>query len=730
MKPSLVDISVLILFFNRPEQLSQVFTQVRKARPARLFLYQDGPRGPQDMPGITACREVVSQVDWDCEVKTLFQDRNFGCDPSEFISQQWAFSQTDKCVVLEDDDVPCVSFFTFCKEMLDRYTHDTRVTMIQGFNVEEHTEDIAEDYFFTSHFSIWGWASWSRVVNKWDEHYTWLDDKQTTQQIETLMKERHMRDDFLPMCRSQGSGESLLRDHLLGAPVTEQRALHRAPTQHGQQPGSHCRQYALRRLARDHASWLQAHLHDEALRNGSWQDTCPPQACDRTCGLSEACLPHHGMDESRHQGGPVFSRAVSQPQIRELPLYRTVLQETSPQMAGEGQVQMKVLMLSTADMIGGGALAAYRLMQALKGEEVDVKMMVRDKVSNDTDVIKVGSFVPKFIERLDVLFHNGWSFKDWWKTDPATRGIDITSTPEFKEADVVHLHWINQGMLSLHGLEKILKSGKKIVWTLHDEWPFRGVCHYRGDCTQTLCEVCPLVKGHYAHRRLKKKLRMYKKAAVTWVGCSQWMADQAQEAMPKEKVTHIPNCVPVFPFCPTGKNAARHVLHLPEQKKIILFGCQNVNDPRKGIHFLEEALDLLDTEDIHLAIVGGGSDGVKLGETVPLSILGTLPPEKIALAYAAADVFVTPSLQDNLPNTIAEAMTVGTPCVGFRVGGIPEMITHKVNGYVANAANSKDLAEGIKYVLNHHLTEAARSFATDTYNPSHVALQYINVYES
>ena len=98
MKPSLVDVPVLILFFNRPQQLSQVFEQVRKARPSKLFLYQDGPRGERDLPGIKACREVVDQIDWECEVHRKYQEKNYGCDPSEYISQKWAFSMVDKCI--------------------------------------------------------------------------------------------------------------------------------------------------------------------------------------------------------------------------------------------------------------------------------------------------------------------------------------------------------------------------------------------------------------------------------------------------------------------------------------------------------------------------------------------------------------------------------------------------------------------------------------------------------
>lgn len=216
-----MDISVLIVFFNRPDFLSRAFEAIRQARPARLFLYQDGPRSDRDVPGIEACRKVAEGVDWPCEVHRLYQVRNFGCDPSGFISQRWAFSLTDRCIVLEDDDVPTLSFFQFCHDMLDRYADDNRIGMIQGFNQEEATTDIGQDdYFFTTNFSIWGWASWSRVVNKWDEHYSWLDDSEAVSRIQALVNERKLRKDFLPMARAhRASGkafyETIFHAHLL-----------------------------------------------------------------------------------------------------------------------------------------------------------------------------------------------------------------------------------------------------------------------------------------------------------------------------------------------------------------------------------------------------------------------------------------------------------------------------------------------------------------------------------
>ena len=204
-----IDVAVLILFFNRPEHLKKVFEEVRKARPSRLFLYQDGPRSERDLPGIMKCREVVDAVDWECDVRRLYQERNYGCDPSEYISQKWAFSMADKCIVLEDDDVPSQSFFPFCKEMLDRYEHDTRIAMIAGFNSDETTPGVPYDYFFTSVFSIWGWASWRRVIDQWDEHYTFLDDPYAMRQLADIVRQRGMRKDFIPMCRDhRASGKA------------------------------------------------------------------------------------------------------------------------------------------------------------------------------------------------------------------------------------------------------------------------------------------------------------------------------------------------------------------------------------------------------------------------------------------------------------------------------------------------------------------------------------------
>lgn len=371
-------------------------------------------------------------------------------------------------------------------------------------------------------------------------------------------------------------------------------------------------------------------------------------------------------------------------------------------------------------------------MDALRKQGVQAAMMVRDKQTADSHVHKVGSRLPKFLERLAVLPRCGMNRKRMWQADVANVGIDITRTRQFREADVIHLHWVNQGMLSLNCLQRIMQSGKRIVWTLHDEWPYLGVCHYRAECRQAECRQCPVLAGSLPYNIYTRKRAMFREAAgrLTFVGCSRWIVSQAQRALPEADVRHVNNCVPSSLFRPSDMAAARQRLGLPQEKKVLLFCSQKVTDERKGIRFLCEALHRLRGENIHLVIVGQNAERIPLPDGIPVTRAGSVGEERMAILYAAADVFVTPSLQDNLPNTIAEAMSCGTPCVGFRIGGIPEMIDHLLNGYVAHYKDSADLAEGIRYVLTRNLRPAARLKAEAAYSEEHAAREYMKVYDT
>jgi hypothetical protein len=195
------DIAVLLIFFVRDDVFAKTFAAVREARPSKLLLYQDGPREgrPDDLVGIKKCREIASNIDWECEVYTNFQEKNWGCDPATFYSHKWAFSLVDKCIILEDDCVPSQSFFSFCKELLDRYENDERINRICGMNNLGVFEN-PYDYFFAKTGSC-GWATWKRVAQQWDEHYTFLNDVYAMNLLAQNPADKYFKN-YLSLCQS------------------------------------------------------------------------------------------------------------------------------------------------------------------------------------------------------------------------------------------------------------------------------------------------------------------------------------------------------------------------------------------------------------------------------------------------------------------------------------------------------------------------------------------------
>lgn len=412
---------------------------------------------------------------------------------------------------------------------------------------------------------------------------------------------------------------------------------------------------------------------------------------------------------------------------------------------------MRVLIINTSERIGGAAIAANRLMEALKRNGVRARMLVRDKQTDHLSVVPIATnwLLPlKFVwERAVIFLANGLRRKNLFQVDIANAGTDVTKLSEFKRADVVHLHWVNQGFLSLDDIDKIMHSGKPVVITMHDQWYFTGICHYSDKCTKYReeCRDCELMKkgilGDMAQKVFEKKLSIYKDVPLTFVGCSKWIADLARSSKLTEgkKVVNIPNAINTELFCPQDKTESRKRFGLPIDKKLLLFGSQRITDERKGFKFLADALNLIKqsnetiANDIELVVVGGDSEKVQGAvpfKVIPVSYVSDA--SKMVALYNAVDVYVTPSLQDNLPNTIVEAMACGIPCVGFNVGGIPEMIDHKQNGYVAKYMDEKDFADGIVWTLTNDyegLSVNARSKAVATYGEAAVAAKYLEVYE-
>ncbi len=409
---------------------------------------------------------------------------------------------------------------------------------------------------------------------------------------------------------------------------------------------------------------------------------------------------------------------------------------------------MRVLIVNTSDRSGGAAVAANRLMMALNNHGVKVKMLVRDKISDSLTIVAL----PKspllhwnFLwERFVIYCRLHFSRKHLFEIDLANTGSDITRLPEFQEADVIHLHWINQGMLSLGTIRKILRSGKPVVWTMHDIWPATGLCHVTLGCRYftSVCHQCRLLPGGGSDNDLstsvwRKKERMLDGESIFFVACSRWLAGEAKASglLKGQKITSIPNPIDTHVYKPGDRMEVRRRLGLKEDRQYILFASQRATNENKGMDYLIEACrQLHDLPQVTVLILGGHAEEVAPQLSLDAVPLGYVNDERrIVEIYQAADVFVLPSLSENLPNTIMEAMACGLPCVGFRVGGIPEEIDHKRNGYVAEYRNACDLANGIRWVLtsakSDELSRDCVRKVTQNYSQQSVALRYIDVYE-
>lgn len=417
---------------------------------------------------------------------------------------------------------------------------------------------------------------------------------------------------------------------------------------------------------------------------------------------------------------------------------------------------MKVVHINRADTGGGAAVAVQRIHAALRKEGVESSMLVLSKYSDEPNVEQYSdttfgqmlNFANFVRERLTILPHESHSSMRY-NFSLANTGVDVTTHHLVKEADIIHLHWINQGFISFGGLKKLASLGKPIVWTLHDMWPFTGGCHYAGTCLEfnEHCGFCPYLKD--ASRQdisaveFKQKRELYSGMNLTVVSCSQWLNSLAtcSALFSKKRCLSIANPIDLEVFKPMDRKEARRRLGLPEDKKLLLFGAAKITDLRKGFRYLVEALRIISdsfpsvAKQMELVLFGlMKDDGLyDVSSNYKVHQMGFVSStEQLVDLYNAADSFVLPSLQDNLPNTVVESMACGTPVVGFRIGGVPEMVDHERTGYLAEVKNSLSLANGIYATLLFNTPEKrreVRSRAEKMFGEKQSAQQYKELYE-
>lgn len=413
---------------------------------------------------------------------------------------------------------------------------------------------------------------------------------------------------------------------------------------------------------------------------------------------------------------------------------------------------MKVTLINKDDTGGGAAMASLRLFKALKANKLDVNMLVQKKTISDENIHsiihnKLDKYSADFnflYERLSfVLRERDKSVR--FAFSEANAGFNITNEPVIKNADILHSHWINGGFLSLNDLDSLLKLNKPVVWTLHDMWPFTGGCHYPGSSEKftSECGNCHFLKhpapNDISHSGWLKKRKIYSNnKKITFIACSNWMREMAQKSSLLEgnEVITIPNPIDINVFSKQDKLASRKKWNVPVNSNVILFGSANINHNRKGIKYLIEALHKLKQtetiEDISV-VVFGKSKGFDFNQipfpVINLPVIHSEPD--IAEVYSLADVFVLPSLEDNLPNMVMEALSCSTPVVAFNTGGVKDMVDHNENGYLAEYMSADDLAKGILTVLNNNgrLAQNARKKVLENFSFSVIAEKHIQLYQ-
>ncbi|MEB3308986.1 MAG: glycosyltransferase family 4 protein [Snowella sp.] len=419
---------------------------------------------------------------------------------------------------------------------------------------------------------------------------------------------------------------------------------------------------------------------------------------------------------------------------------------------------MKIIQLNTCDIDGGAARSAYRLHRGLVEIGQDSQLLTLSKQSCDETVIllrpqslMVGHDDKGYLDLIQESYINAnrtsLSNTLFSLSYP---GVDLTQLSSVLMADIINLHWIAY-FQSPVTLKKLLDLGKPIVWTLHDMWAFTGGCHYSSGCNQYQqdCSICPQLASDsfgLASALLKDKLELLNQKNLTIVTPSQWLAELARKSQlfRNNRIEVIPYSLETDTFFPWPKEQSKLSLGIPTDTFTVLIGAADGNEKRKGFKELLEALQfcaenihftkLLQAEQFKLLCFGVPNRQLESLD-IPVISFGKITSDRdLSLIYAAADIFVLPSLEDNLPNTMLEAMSCGTPIIAFNTGGMPDIIQHDITGKLVSVIDPQKMAEAILECIHNRLLcktmgEKCRQKMERDHSLAIQAQNYLNLYK-
>ena len=415
-------------------------------------------------------------------------------------------------------------------------------------------------------------------------------------------------------------------------------------------------------------------------------------------------------------------------------------------------MKMNILHLNTSDE-GGAARAMIRLSQGLERLGHHSSMLVGYRKTQESGIEELRGLADNPWDRLtrslDLRFSlNAWSYRLSWQ---------LPQMPLVQQADIIHLHNMHGGYFNYRALPELARH-KPVVWTLHDMWALTGHCAYSYDCERwkTGCHHCPLLREpgrqivepwpivvDRSRAVWKSKQDVYQRTPLHIVTPSKWLYGMVQSSIlgSAASVHYVPYGVDTEVFRPTDRKAARQALGLPLEAQVIFFSAaprRNMlrADHRKGFAYLLQALQQLPSAHSRWLLTSGSQFELdQLSDRFHVRQLGYVKEERLQqLALAAADVLVVPSLADNLPLILIEALACGTPIVAFEAGGVPDVVRHMETGYLARYKDVEDLAHGIQLLLGDEslrsrMGQRSRAVAEAEYSLEIQGRRYVNIYE-
>lgn len=388
--------------------------------------------------------------------------------------------------------------------------------------------------------------------------------------------------------------------------------------------------------------------------------------------------------------------------------------------------------------------AALRLHKAFLNSGIDSSLItLKPAVNDDSKTIqkgKISELVAKVDNKLQ-SFVNRKNVKEFGLFSYPVLGSNVSIMKEIKEADYIYIHWVLGGFLNLANIEQLAKLGKPLIFFMHDMWTFTGGCHYSFSCEKYTsfcfnCQIFPKNKNNdLSSKEFKKKLKLYSKYDnLFFISPSKWLYNcSKQSELTRDKPNfYIPNYIDKGFFKSFKKQTAKEILEIESSEIVIAFGAVSIDNPYKGCSYLLQALKILfedvNFKNITILIFGSGhKKEIEVEIPYKIKFTGHLSDEySTILVYNAADVFIAPSLADNLPTTVLESLSCGTAVVGFNTGGIPDMIKHKENGYLAAYRDANDLAEGIKFCLRNNI----KGYTLADFEPELIINKHLALFES